>query len=654
MTNEKMHIRSIVAALALALIPHIGTLPKWIVGWCLALWGLAYFLEAKGLPQPPKLLRVALTLLGAAGVVGTYGQYSVDACVSLVAVLLGVKPLETGTGRDKQALIFISYFLVLTAFFYSQSLLMTLYLVTAVLLTTSALIVVNDLTTTLKQAVKKTGWMIVQASPLVLVAFLAFPRISTNLWGFALNPQAVSGITDSFAPGDINRLVQDGSVAFRATFEDALPAAQDRYWRGLVFYNFDGKTWRHSKRHVGVRAKPLKSKKAITYQISLEPHSQNWLFALDTPDRSSLTTGFVLKDNSFISLKPITERTDYTVTSLLRADTSAQEVFPDLTLALPKDGNLKARARAKSWLDESKGDSQSYIDLILTYIAEQNFYYTLAPPLLGDDSIDDFLFNTRKGYCEHYASAFAFLMRAAGIPTRIIGGYLGGEVNPLGNYMIIRQSDAHVWVEVWLKGKGWIRVDPTSAVAPDRIVNGIEASVNPDELPLFLSSSKLGPLYQHWRSATLHWDLINFRWDSWMTGYTRLSQMELLKKLGIDPRSAKGGTLLALLILTVLGMTVSVAFYIANRATPRNLDPIRKTYDLFLKKLAKAGVDKPASMGPVEFNQLVVERLPTAAENTTEITELYVELRYKESEIREELVKKLEDRVNHLALHVEH
>ncbi len=332
-------------------------------------------------------------------------------------------------------------------------------------------------------------------------------------------------------PGSLSNLILSDAVAFRVRFVGNQPLPKQLYWRGPVMWDFDGRTWTAPRVLYGTPEFTAHGP-PIAYEVTLEPHNKRWLFALElpgkVPPRAFASADFQL----------------YAVAAGEHARALRDDLFPRLQLR-PDRGPRRAAARAAPCrrdptrarrpsaheLRARHQDDRAVMQAVLTRFRNEKFFYTLTPPLLGkDDPVDEFLFETRSGFCEHYSSAFAVLMRAAGIPARIVTGYQGGEVNLLGNYLIVRQAEAHAWTEVWLRNEGWVRVDPTAAVSPLRVESGISAAVpRTDPLPLFVRGD-----FAALRQLRLTWDLMANTWNQWVLGYTPERQRLLLSRVGID------------------------------------------------------------------------------------------------------------------------
>ncbi|CAN2039128.1 protein-glutamine gamma-glutamyltransferase [Candidatus Magnetomoraceae bacterium gMMP-15] len=358
----------------------------------------------------------------------------------------------------------------------------------------------------------------------------------------------------------------------------------------------------------------------------MEPHEQKWLFALDLP-ASKPDISIMLEGNTLISRRNVKNRILYNIKSCTFYNTGPLKKWELISLNLPLNVNLRAKKLAQKWREKTD-NHRIIVDSALKFFRENEFYYSLNPPVLEDDFIDDFLFRTRKGYCEHYASAFAFLMRSAGIPCRIVGGYLGGELNPFGNYLIVRQSDAHVWAEVWLSDKGWIRVDPTSAVAPERVEQGMAEALPPEEIPAFLALPNLGPLSEYWQKIRFAWDAVNNNWNRWVMGYSFKRQKEFLSKIGIKIESWKGFISLLFMILGLISFFAALFFILILKKSSVKPDQVQKAYDKFCAKLAKINIYKRPEQGPVDYAKMVCLKRMDLIKPVNDITNLYVLLRY--------------------------
>lgn len=615
--------------LAWLIAPHLEHLPLWITLLVLGLGVWRWVAARRNAPLPGKWLLLALAGTAGFGVLLTFNTITGrDAGVALLIVMLALKLMEMRSVRDGIVVIFLGYFLVITNFLYTQAIPMGLYMLAAVLAITATLVGLNQPVPTLtaRRKIRLAAVLLGQGLPLMIVLFVFFPRAPSPLWGRpdpALS--AMTGLSDSMTPGDISRLGLSGAVAFRAEFSGAPPGPQTRYWRGPVFWQYDGRTWtagpprRPTAVTLHVEGKP------VTYTITLEPHRRRWLFALDfpisLPPSSSMTEDFQV-----LAAAPALQRLRYELTSQTnyQVETELHPRARKHALQLPPGYNPQAVRLAASWRERAASD-RAIVDMALDMYTRQPFSYTLSPPLLGTHAVDEFLFGSRRGFCEHYAGSFVFLMRAAGIPARVVTGYQGGEYNPIGNYLIVRQSDAHAWAEVWLEGQGWVRVDPTARIAPQRVEveSGLLAALPAGEaLPLFARMD-----FDLLRQVRFGWDMVNYNWHKWVLGYSHKRQNELLSKLGMGLDTVRGMAYAMLIGIGGLMLVFAAAMLWRLRATPR--DPAVAAYRRFCAKLAREGLTRREEEGPDDYAARVTGARPELAANVARITELYIALRYR-------------------------
>ncbi len=618
--------QSIIALLAVLLLvasPLVFYLPPWVLGafLVLVLWTVRRLRRHLG--RAPAVIRVLLTLLAAASVYTAYGTiFGRDAGVSLFLLMAGLKLLELNSRRDAMVLLYLGYFLVVPVFLFSQELPMVVYLVVSALALMTVQIGLHRRGERLPwlQLTTAAGSLLLQAAPLVLVLFVLFPRLDGPLWG--LPQDAYSGMTglgESMTPGDISNLARSDVVAFRVRFHGPVPAESKLYWRGPVLGRFDGRTW-------GFRTAPRQPKpqvedwqEPVDYSITLEPHNRRWLLALETPGADP-AVGSLTVDDELVSAQPVRTRRQYRLTSFL--DTVQWGLSPiDVreTTELPGDADPKARALGRSW----RGlPPKQRVQRALALFRDQPFRYTLRPQRLDDDAMDEFLFDTREGFCEHYAGAFTFLMRAAGVPARVVTGYQGGEFNPVGDYLLVRQLNAHAWSEVWMEGLGWTRVDPTAVIPPDRV------DLPDDTLlarPGLAGLDAPGFLVSGLRALSRSLDALNNRWNEWVLGYGGQQQQRFLESLGLGQLRAR--TLGLILVGSVVGLLLLVAAWMFWRRTA--VDPVPAAYARYCGRLARAGLARGAAEGPWDFYHRVAVQRPALAAQARLITTLYARLRYE-------------------------
>jgi transglutaminase-like putative cysteine protease len=410
-------------------------------------------------------------------------------------------------------------------------------------------------------------------------------------------------------------------VAFRVLFDIAPANPSQLYWRGPVLWNYDGRSWRGGFNLTARESQVVRLAPPLRYTVTLEPHDRNWMFAIDVP--LLVPAGaYLTTDYQLLSRRIVRERLRYEMESSPRYRIGMTESAATLSLALrlPSAVSPRARALADQWRTQADSDRQ-IVARALALFREQPFVYTLGPPALGADPIDQFLFETRKGFCEHYASAFTFLMRAAGIPARVVTGYLGGEVNPVDGYFIVRQSDAHAWSEVWLAGEGWVRVDPTAAVSPLRIERGLSAAVPEADRPL-LARSSLDWL----RNVRYAWDAVANSWNQWVLGYTPERQLRFLAQFGMADMSWQD---MAIVLGAVSGIIIlALSLGLLFRISAKRPDPVQREYLSFCAAMAKRGAARRASEGPRDFAARVALQFPELKEGAHHISDMYIALRY--------------------------
>jgi transglutaminase-like putative cysteine protease len=615
-----------VGGLAAAAAPHAFHLQAWVTVLALSICIWRLLAERRGWALPGRALRAAVTLAATAGIALGYRSLTgLDAGTALLTLMAALKLLETRKPRDHMVLVFIGWFLCLATFLYGQGMVAAAWVLPAVWLLSASLLNVAR-TGHDDQRLRPfatTGAMLLKALPIAVVLFVFFPRIPGHFWGAPSREQAATGLTEEMSPGDISELSVNDTVAFRVRFDGPVPPPAQRYWRGPVLSEFDGFTWSRARAKAFFRPTVEYLGEPVDYTVTLEPTRQRMLFALDMVREWPGGMARQGWDFQLWTREPINAVIQYRARSYpdYRAGIELGAALRNHNLQLPPDRNPRARALALS-MRASAGSDQAYVEAVLRMYREQAFYYTLTPPLLQRDSIDDFLFNTRRGFCGHFASSFTMLMRAAGIPARVVGGYQGGDWNPIGGYLVVRQSHAHAWSEVWLAGRGWTRIDPTAAVAPERIERGLDAALPEGEYApgRLLRNSDL--LWQ----AGLIWDNVNARWNDWIVGYSGESQEQMLDSLGFeDPDWRQLGLLLGAGL--VAGFVVLSA-WLAWDFRPKATDAASRCYRTFSRRLARRGIEHSPHEAPRDFLQRVRRHRPDLQRPATAITELYLRLRY--------------------------
>jgi transglutaminase-like putative cysteine protease len=538
--------------------------------------------------------------------------------------MAALKLLETKRRRDQFVLLFISIFLIMSSLLREQFIWSLPYLVAGVVLTMTAWLRMStsspvSVTVSLKTAVR----LLLYAVPLTTAMWIFFPRIATPFWAVPIDTSsATSGLSKEMSPGDISSLSLSNAVAFRVKFQGAVPPPQQRYWRALVLHRFNGRTWSgdepapdpRARREVEYLGDPVR------YQVTIEPTRQHFIFALDIPYEWDLDGVFMGRRHQLARIQPIDQRIAYNVVShpTFRLNSELPDFWRSRYTRLPENTNPRTLELARQMRDEAPGD-EAFITNVLEKFNNEEFYYTLEPPALGSNPVDGFLFDTRRGFCEHYASAFAFMMRAVGIPSRVVLGYQGGEMNPMGAYMIVRQADAHAWTEAWLPGRGWYRIDPTAAVAPERIESGRSGAMFDGIAASWGLSAPSELLYQ----LTLTWDVINAKWNDWILGYGPENQNKFMEWLGMEEPDWRQMMLTLIAIVTVLVAIISVLLLLRYRPPPKDAAAI-----LYQKFTDKAGVSPSRGETPRAYAMRLALEKAAIAGDAESITAQYLEARY--------------------------
>lgn len=613
------------SALSLALLPHLPFLPLWITAAFLFCAAWRYLIEKQRRLLPSPWLRGLLALGCFLGVLGTYSSVSgVGPGSALLAVMAALKLLETRKRRDQFVLLFIAIFLVMSSLLREQYLWSLPYLMVALLLIMTAWLRMSAMSAeTAMHSFRNSGRLVLYALPLAIAMWVFFPRISTPFWAVPIDTSAgVSGLNDTMSPGDISSLSLSDAVAFRVTFRDQVPATRDRYWRGLVLHRFNGRTWTASEPMFDGRARDniIFNGEPVAYTVTLEPTQQQWVFALDLPHSWSLPRTNMGRQNQLWRVHPIDQRLSYDVVSFTdyRTELTLGTMFRNWYMDLPDESNPRTRALALE-MRAAAGSAKAYVEAVLQKFHREEYFYTLRPPALGRDPVDEFLFETQQGFCEHYASAFAVMMRAAGIPARIVLGYQGGELNPVGNYLIVRQADAHAWTEVWLEGVGWWRVDPTAAVAPERIDDGMSASMFGGAAAAWGLTAPSALLHK----LSLSWDALNARWNDWVLGYGPENQDRFMQWLGMQKPSWQ--KMMFALLGLVIGMIVLISLLLARRYRAPRPDRAALLYRRFVRK---CGLALHTGETPVAFAKRAQASAVLADNAIDAITADYLVARY--------------------------
>ncbi len=624
MIHDKRRFSVVLAALAVAFAPHLLRVPLFVGAFVCAAWGYALGMQYRGWAVPPRWLRVILALACLALVFAWYGRsFGRDEGVALLSLMLGLKAIESKSVRDMLALLFLAYFVVVTNVLYSQGLVMSAYMIFSVLAVTAALVHLHSAQARLAPDLRRGAVLLAQSLPLALLLFVFFPRLPGALWGVQDDrDEGVTGFSDTLEPGSVSSLSLSAEVAFRVDFAGPVPDRDALYWRGLVLDSFDGARWFRALPFELAARDDVLPPDRVEYALTLEPHGKEWLFALDLP--VAAPRGTVLRsDRTLASLRMVRSRMRFELVSAPVAGVS-RAPGPEWT-ALPGEGNPQARELALGWKAAGLG-TRAMIDAALALFRDGGFVYSLQPGAMEGDIIDQFLFASRRGYCEHYASAMTFLLRTAGVPARVVAGYQGGEMNPMGEYMIVRQSDAHAWVEAWDGGR-WLRVDPTSVVAPQRLAFGAEAVTSPQGQGVDMPGGAR-ILRRAARFFQLGWDAANNSWNQWVLGFSHDRQRSLWQRLGFDPSTREGAGKLAGLLALGLAVVLGAVFWFMLRSRRQPPDPVVLLYARFCRRMERAGLPRGAAEGPLDYASRIARERPELGPAVRDLVDAYAALRY--------------------------
>jgi transglutaminase-like putative cysteine protease len=618
----------VLGALAVAVVPHAPHLPSWVSLLVLAVAAWRWTATQRGWPLAPRWLRIVIVVVATVAILGTYRTLNgIEAGTALLVLMAAAKLLETRSSRDLTVLVFIAWFLLYAALLRNQGLLQLPWLIGSAFLSTVALMRVyaEATATPATNLARRSIALLAQAVPVAIVLFLLFPRLPGPFWGIDTGSQARTGLDDEMTPGDVSDLSASGDVAFRVRFRGRTPAAEQRYWRGPVLHEFDGRSWRRPRAQMFPAQEVRYAGPPIEYQITLEPHSRRWVLALDLPSRWPEREVFQSYDFTLLAARSVGSVTAFELTSYPRfvAGVELPASMRRKDLALPDDGtNARSLALGRELAARFAGEPRRIVGEMLRQFRAEPFEYTMRPPLLADNAVDEFLFETRSGFCEHYASAFTVVMRAAGVPARVVTGYQGGEFNPYGGYLIVRQSDAHAWSEVWIEGRGWMRVDPTAAVAPERIRGGLIDAVGADE-PVPGRLRDASPLLMQ---LELGWDSVNDFWNQRVVRFDAQAQFNLLERLGIEEPDWRA---LGLgLAASLAAFFVALSAYLSWRYRPPPRDWPARLHDVVVRRLRTRGLVQGSAEGPIAFLQRAEHTCPDLARALAEIRVLYAAQRY--------------------------
>jgi transglutaminase-like putative cysteine protease len=624
-------------AFTCVVVLHLDHLPLWVTalaGLCV-LWRL---LEYRGMvPFPPWPFKAVLVAGSVAALTMSYPSLlGLEPMLTMLVAGFGLKLLEMRHKRDAVVLVYLTLFTAAVDCVFTQRILDFSLVLLTYIIATAALVSINQSRTrSFSMGSSVIAFRILAtALPLMLVLFLIMPRLGA-FWSIPVaKNQARTGVGETLSPGDISKLVGSDELAFRVRFEGEIPDRRRLYWRGLVFSDFDGRQWKQSNFYgpdkpmlnQGDVGSIVRLGEPIRYTLTMEPSYRRWLFTLSTPESSELGVR-LMRDSRLVSVDRISFRRNFDVHSWLDYQLEPEELHPhreELERSLPAGSNPETVRVAEEWTRETPDVDDLIVKVLQLF--NHSFIYTLEPPRLGTNAVDEFLWETQRGFCEHFASSFAFFMRAAGYPARVVGGYLGGEIHPSNNFVTVRQYDAHAWAEVWIEGRGWIQVDPTASVAPERVEMSLADLFNDEEG--FLADSPLSLIrFRDFRLVNwivLNRDYLDYAWATWVLGYDS-RQVEILERLLGKVSTARLGLLL--MVAAAISLLPYLLIRLINRRRNKP-DPRDALIRLFCEKMARSGVPRKTGEGIRDFAQRIAAKWPQVEKQVMEIANSYIIQRY--------------------------
>ena len=622
---SKAQLLWILAAHGFSLLPSFFVLPLWLpLFWfVVVLWRYWIHIGRLGFPRlRTKNMAAAISLLLLA--ISSGRLLSVESFIHFFALAYSLKLLEMRTRHDGLLMCSVAFIALAAGFLFFQTLWMGLYTLAALALLFIAWVSVHrDDHAVSRRGVFYALGLFAQVLPLMLILFVSMPRLN-QLWHMPSQSRTgVTGFSDSMSPGSLSDLIQSDAVAFRVSFESEMPAQAQLYWRALVLEAFDGIEWKRSpdwkswhrqnlssvRPHPDWRMQYMQAQERVRYSVLLEPHQHAWLFTLNAPVSAQSSSLHLLFTETLTlrNYEPVAARSEYQVDSILDYRYAPGSLTADeraLNLQLPDSGNEQARSWARRLVQQYGENGAAIVRAVLQHYRQQ-FSYTTRPPLLQNDAVDAFLFQTQRGFCEHFASSFSFMMRAAGLPARVVIGYQGGELHPNGDYLIVRQRDAHAWAEVWLPERGWLRVDPTAAVAPERIESGLREALEQDD------AQWVGGFASHFGALAwlqLQLDTVSYQWHRFVLNYDQSQQQHFFAAFLGAAQVWRIAIFFVLSCLAVVGAYFALAYW-RSRTAPKLIET--RYYRRHLLALARAGYAPRVGETPTVFAQRVAVSEPS-------------------------------------------
>lgn len=611
----------LVLAVACVLL-HGGHLPWLFTCFALGLLGVRIHQLRKGGRGFPRALRLGLAVLSIVFVLFQFGYFfGKEPGVALLIILLCLKFFEhSGPVRDVWVTLLLVLFLLLALLFYSQTPLTLVAVTLCFWLAMCALMQMQHPRLAAARVLRLTLRQLLGGLAVAVVLFFVVPRVEGPLWGLPADAagRGQTGLSDTLTPGSISELIVNGGLVLRAEFDGSVPPAQWRYWRGPVLDTFDGRTWRSLPARELPAPAYRPAGERFRYRSTVQPTLHRWLLALDYPGdnvpRARYTDRYALvAEGSFTAPRTLNLEA-WPQTPVGTDETAFQQ---QRALVLPAGGNPRTRRLAEQLREQAQGDPERIVQLATERFRTGELQYTLTPALLGNDAVDEFLFDTREGFCEHFASSFAYLMRAAGVPARIVVGYQGGQYDPSDNSLTVRQSEAHAWTEVWLPYRGWTRIDPTALAIPQRISEGIQSALPSAQLPYMLR-----PEQQWLRTLRDRWEALGRFWNERIIGFNPAQQRDLFEQLHLTPGRA---LLVALIALPILAFLISLAW----RTWRGSGDVLDRLWHRYCARLARHGCPRHPWEGPLDYAQRAAAAFPRAAPAIIHIAQQYARYRYR-------------------------
>ena len=643
----------LLAAQIVVMLPFLFYLPVWLfpILFFSAGWRIRVMLGKA--EQPGIIVKIIMGILGVVALkLSGIPIVSLEMTASFLMLGFAYKSLEVIERRDGMVVVLTGFILIGVLFLYSQSILITLYSFVSVVVLTGAMIAIqqsgkqnnNQNSRRAKHSailanLRLSSSMLLLCLPLMILFFLFAPRFQPFWTVPSAGGHAKTGISDSMSPGDIAALSQSDELAFTVSFETERPKQNELYWRGLVLQHFDGKTWtqedpetpprllgkKSSSTIASIKPQIHKQGEEIKYKVIYQKTGQPWMFALnpvvDVQGEANHAPDFRIMAKEDIIEPVLVKLTSYPDSiKELELDPATRLV----NLQLPEEGNTKSRLLAER-LFASSASKQEYIQRVMNRFREQQYFYTLRPPLLGNDNtIDGFLIDSQKGFCAHYAGSFVFMMRSVGIPARVVTGYQGGEWNEKGEFLAVHQFDAHAWTEVWLEGLGWQRFDPTAMVAPQRIEQNLEAAMQQEGS--FLEGRILSLNKMKWLSGLRKQiNSLQYGWQRFVLNFDSETQQSILKKVFGEMSIRKT----MFIVGGIFGSIILLWVGFLGLVKKQNVEPAEhQLYRRFCDLLAKKGIKREMAQTPEAFSQVAAAQLPDFAEAIRDFTNNYATLCY--------------------------